>query len=136
MLTLGASGALAWYKVGRTAAQTPPRHSIAGTVTIEVIEGMVGHDDASCWGMGPYKDVRAGAELKVSGRSGLTLARAELPPGQMEGLEPSRKCRFAFTVDVVGGEGTYYFEVADHGRTSVAETDVRGRPVDITVGDS
>ena len=116
LLGLGMAGYVFW----------PRTFDVTGTLLVK------SDDRIGCYADPGFKDIYAGAQVVVSGKSGETLAigRLEVDPTFVS----AARCNFVFTVEgVPAGEDFYGIEVSHRGRLQYSEADVQ-RPIHLTLG--
>lgn len=86
-----------------------------------------------CWGSGGYKDISNIAQVKVSDGADKILAVASLGDGKMDG---DYKCVFSFTVQGVPRSDIYQFEVANRGKITYSQNDIKenNNTVELSLG--
>jgi hypothetical protein len=110
-LVVVAAGGLVWSRSRGSTDAGPAEVTIRGTIILTNAATL----QANCIGQGGYSDLRAGAPVVLSNRSGDTLSRTQLQRGQPDYDDGICSYPFAFTA-VPTDQAQYVVEVAHRGK--------------------
>jgi hypothetical protein len=134
-IVLLAAIAAAWILLTRGKSPSQPTDMIAvqGTLSLLDNSGVRPIDGQTCEGTGEYAAIKEGGTITVTGANGQFVAEGRIGRGVLDGGEGFHTCELTFAVNVPTGHGSYEFDVAGYGSTSIEEADLH-RPMDLMIG--